>query len=85
MNVTESWAQIDRTLFAPRRLSRLESLVLVFRGAIIRVRARMIRGRCEARLLALAASRPVAPVLYPVQAISKTAPSSPATSSKRGS
>ncbi len=84
MNVTESWAQIDRALFAPRRLSRPESLALLFREASMRVRARMSRGRCEARLLVLAASRPVAPVSDPLQAISKTAPSSPATSSKRG-
>lgn len=69
MNITESWAQIDRALFAPRRLSRLESLALLFRAAIIRVRARMSRGPYEARLLALAAARPVDPVSYPFQAI----------------
>jgi len=77
MNVTESWAQIDRTLFAPRRLSRLESLALLFREASMRVRARMSRGRCEARLLALAASRPVAPVSNPRGFLSRRAGNSP--------
>ena len=77
MNVTESWTQIDRALFAPRHLSRLESLARLFRQASRRVRARTSRGRCEARLLALAASRPVAPVSNPRGFLSRRAGNSP--------
>ena len=50
----EPRSTIDRALFAPRALSPAEAVMALFRDLHIRVRARMSRSRCEARVSALA-------------------------------
>ena len=57
MEPAKPYPALDRRLFAPLRSSWLEGVAGSFRGLNRRLQARMSRGKCEARVRALAPVR----------------------------